>query len=510
MFSFYWLICHTNLKPADRHNRHGNVMRKSLLIAFLIALMISGLAFVGSLYFGAAQSGTNVTGIISSDTIWTMSNSPYTLTGNTLVYQGVTLTIQPGVVVNLGSFYIEVNGTLSARGNPTYMITFNGGQITFTSFSNGWNEQTDSGCLIENAIINQTSINGSNPLKIDSSIINGKIYVTSSIISDNTITSAIDGSQSVISNNVIKSDITSESSVISNNTVTGNIQLGYISGNVASGDSSTVSNNIINGSISAISREGKPEIFNNTISTKNGNGIGCSGYGSIFNNYIYGCQDGISLYTVRGLGGNLPCYATVENNLVVDNTQGIVIGLSSVFGPGTICPTILNNTISGNSVGISLSESNYVSSPTILNNNLQNNSNYNFYLAAPNNVDVTYNWWGTTDQQAINQTIYDFKDDFTLGVVNFVPFLTAPNPQAPNLNVPIPTPASTQSPSPSPTTISTPTPTSSTAPSSSPSTSQSQQPLSSLTIELIVAVMVIVIMAVAIGAFLLGKKAGQK
>ena len=110
------------------------------------------------MHFVAAQSGTNVSYIISQDSTWTPAGSPYTLTGNTLVYQGVTLTIEPGVTVNLGSYYIEVNGTLSAIGNPTDKITFNGGQITFTSFSNGWNEQTDSGSLIENTNINQTSI----------------------------------------------------------------------------------------------------------------------------------------------------------------------------------------------------------------------------------------------------------------------------------------------------------------------------------------------------------------
>ena len=93
-------------------------------------------------------------------------------------------------------------------------------------------------------------------------------------------------------------------------------------------------------------------------------------------------------FTPRGFGGDLPCWATVENNLIVDNTQGIDIELSSVFGPGTVCPTILNNTISGNSVGIYLSESYYNSTPTIQNNNLQNNSNYNFNLAEPNNIDV--------------------------------------------------------------------------------------------------------------------------
>ncbi|MEJ2244444.1 MAG: hypothetical protein P8X87_07990, partial [Candidatus Bathyarchaeota archaeon] len=38
--------------------------------------------------------------------------------------------------------------------------------------------------------------------------------------------------------------------------------------------------------------------------------------------------------------------------------------------------------------------------------------------------------WGTTDIQAINMTIHDYKFEFDLGRVNFCPFLTEPNPEA--------------------------------------------------------------------------------
>jgi hypothetical protein len=86
---------------------------------------------------GLAQRGTNNTGIIAQDTTWTTSGSPYTLIGNTRVFQGLTLTIQPGTTVKLGNYYIEVNGTLSAIGNTKEKITFNGGQIIITTVSNG-------------------------------------------------------------------------------------------------------------------------------------------------------------------------------------------------------------------------------------------------------------------------------------------------------------------------------------------------------------------------------------
>jgi hypothetical protein len=427
--------------------------KTQMLLSALAVLIVSLFA---SMPFGLAQSGTNVTGIIAQDTTWMLSGSPYTLTGNTLVDQGVKLTIQPGVTVNLGSYYIRVNGTLNAKGTASEKIIFNSGQISFTASANGWNEQTSSGCIIENSIINQTSFFNSNPIKIDSCIIISQITVASSIISNNIVTGSINSQSLIPAIGQINPPV--DTSVISSNTVYGNIVLGSVSlGAVtAPSEACIVSNNIVYGSIISSSPQGTPQIFNNTVST---GGIGCTGYGSIFNNYVYGCQNGISLYTVRVFGGNLPCFATVESNIAVGNSIGVKISLSDVHGGALPTPTVQENAILGNSIGISLSVSGYTTAPIIQNNNLQNNSNYNFYLSAPNNVNVTYNWWGTVDQQAINQTIYDFKNDFNLGTVTYVPFLTAPNPQAPSVNTPIPTPTPSVSPStPSPSASQTPAP----------------------------------------------------
>jgi len=414
------------------------------VLAFLALVSVLLSPLVYQLPFGQAQSGTNVSYILSQDTTWTTSGSPYTLTGNTLVYQGVTLTIHPGVTVNLGSYYIEVNGTLSAVGSQANKITFNGGQITFTASS--------SGGRFENVNL-ETDISTATPLNIDSCNITGQITGPNLTVTNCVINGQIQAQ--IISN---EDALQSESSVISDNVVTGQINIGYFYFDAISGDTSTVFNNSVNGSITVISSEGTPQIYNNTVS---GGGIQCTGYGSILNNYVYGCQEGISLYTVRVFGGEFPCYATVENNLVVDNSHGIDIELTSVFVAGTICPTISSNTIFGNSVGIYLSESNYNSTPIIENNNIQNNSDYNFYLQAPNNVNASYDWWGTTSQQAINRTIYDFKEDFNLGTVNFVPFLMAFNSQAPSVNTvmatptPSPTQSSTSTPSQTPTPSST-------------------------------------------------------
>ena len=73
-------------------------------------------------------------------------------------------------------------------------------------------------------------------------------------------------------------------------------------------------------------------------------------------------------------------------------------------------------------------------------------------MDASNNVDVSNNWWGTTNTTTISQSIYDFNDDFNLGTVRFQPILTSPNSNAPAPPTPTPTPT------PEPTSTPTPTP----------------------------------------------------
>ncbi|PVX23672.1 MAG: hypothetical protein CW691_09945, partial [Candidatus Bathyarchaeum sp.] len=70
---------------------------------------------------------------------------------------------------------------------------------------------------------------------------------------------------------------------------------------------------------------------------------------------------------------------------------------------------------------------------TLVYNNIYDNSEYNINFLSTSSLNATYNWWGTTDTEAIAQTIYDYYEDFYLGKVNFTPLLTEPNPQSPSL-----------------------------------------------------------------------------
>ena len=132
----------------------GVFMTKLAYTILLITITISGLAFVNSINPTSGQTGTEVNGIISSNTTWTQANSPYTFTGPVAVNVGVTLTIQAGVTININSlYYLQVNGTLVAIGANTNQIRLSGGYIKFMQSSTSWNQQTQTGCIIDNAVL---------------------------------------------------------------------------------------------------------------------------------------------------------------------------------------------------------------------------------------------------------------------------------------------------------------------------------------------------------------------
>lgn len=466
---------------------------------------------IGNIYVYSAQASVEITGIINSDTTWTKANSPYTFTGNILVSKGVILTIEPGVTVNFNGYYIRVNGTMSAIGNSAEKIYFSNGQIDFTSASNSWNEQTGSGSIIENAILNNSiSISNASP-KLSKNSISYAINIEhgSPIISDNNINGTITalGGTAIISNNIITGKISlpaEGSPEISNNTITGGISTLY--------GSPVIFNNIIigTGRAAIFVGGGNPVISKNTI--KNGNyGIELSAglerfiMAVISDNTISECTTA-GIYAEDFLKPTWgTCTATIERNLINNVGKGITVGSSKNI-------VIRSNTIANNSVGIN----NPSSSTLIINNNIQNNIQNSIYMYDSTDVNATYNWWGTTDTQTINQTIFDFKNDFNLGTINFVPFLTEPNPQAvPDPNAPIPTPAPSLSSSPSPSTSPSPSPTPSTSPSPSqsptvsPGQSGTQIPIE-LSLEKIVILLLSVIVVLLIVVIALTRKRNRK
>ena len=73
---------------------------------------------------------TEVGGIISSNTVWTLANSPYIITSEVQIAHSITLTIDPGVRVIGNNETIRVFGTLNADGTESSRIIFDTVHIT--------------------------------------------------------------------------------------------------------------------------------------------------------------------------------------------------------------------------------------------------------------------------------------------------------------------------------------------------------------------------------------------
>ena len=119
------------------------------------------------LFVSRPASAANVSGIIDTDTTWTLSESPYRVVGNIRVSEEATLTIEPGVTVRFqrnvnaaeGSFLL-VEGTLNAQGTVDDPIIFTAvdrlspwGGLLFMDSSKDWDDSTSSGCILDNCVI---------------------------------------------------------------------------------------------------------------------------------------------------------------------------------------------------------------------------------------------------------------------------------------------------------------------------------------------------------------------
>ncbi|MCW4046742.1 MAG: right-handed parallel beta-helix repeat-containing protein [Candidatus Bathyarchaeota archaeon] len=271
----------------------------------LIMVILLSLVFVGNVHSDTVQGYEAVNGIITSDTTWTKANSPYNLTGNVAIDKRVTLTIEPGVTVNLNSYFIRVNGTLTARGTSTDNICLNDGYLEFTASSAGWNPQTGTGCIIENAVIN--------------SII--RTTQVSLLINNNTITKSLSlaGGSPIVSKNTIaifSDDPQSRARAIS---ISDTLYL-------SSKNTALIIDNMISGGFeqaTIVIGSGSPIIQRNIISNNYGYG-GNLGYG----------QAGIFIYPNAS--------PIIKQNTITKNANGIVLL------EGNSNPTIVYNNIEDN------------------------------------------------------------------------------------------------------------------------------------------------------------------
>ena len=126
-----------------------------LALTILIGAMIWSLSPVDAYQY---KSGN-----IISNTTWTKDEGPYRLTGTVYVNTGVTLTIEPGTVIDFYSYNLYVYGTLNCQGTSDNKIVlyssapYTSSSVYFQS-SPSWNETTNSGSIIDNAVLSSTGV----------------------------------------------------------------------------------------------------------------------------------------------------------------------------------------------------------------------------------------------------------------------------------------------------------------------------------------------------------------
>jgi len=278
-------------------------LAKKLLLTLLVCLALSHSKF-SILHVSASAS---VTGVISENTTWGMSDSPFTLTGNILVQSGVILTIEPGVVVDFGIYYLQIEGTLRAIGTEETRIKISGvgdqhnnkGRIYFTDSSPDWDEEANSGSILENCNISSLH---SYPIEIQTSTCPkiSKCYINMDISSG------------------------SPSGILANNGIIINNTLSHTSYPIRVHGTAQVS--------------GYPKILNNTI-RNNGNGIYLSSGSPTVTGNLFIDNAGND----GGIRIDYGCSPNISNNTIRDNDNGIVI--INGQSPG---PSITYNNIFGN------------------------------------------------------------------------------------------------------------------------------------------------------------------
>ncbi|PVX23001.1 MAG: hypothetical protein CW691_11840 [Candidatus Bathyarchaeum sp.] len=332
-----------------------NKITVSLSRTFLITLLVFGLTQVAVTQVFAQAPGLII--FINSDTTWTKADSPRTLTGPVFVSNGATLTIESGVSVDCNGYYLLVNGTLRVIGSAQEKIRISKiERFEFTEFSEGWNEQTGSGSILENAIIGCGLTAGSIPLRVIGCVFDGDVTVGgSSVISGCSLGDLkCEGSLCVL-DSIINGGVNAENSVISNN---------IIEEHVYSGNNSVVSYNTIGGIV-----HGR-EILNNNIT---GTYQIIEGHVNVVSGTIVSNNTIVGRVTVRG-------EAIVSNNWIQGNYTMIIKDLVGYMGMrssvavyyGAInvqggSPLICNNFVDGG-ITTSIDES----SPIIINNTVIN------------------------------------------------------------------------------------------------------------------------------------------
>jgi PKD repeat protein len=411
----------------------------------------------------SVSAATNIGGSITSDTTWTEANSPYIVTSNVLVSQGVKLTIEPGVTARFNDgLSLRIDGTLIARGNSSNIIIFTSnnsppgagdwGNIFFTGTSvdatfDDAGEYTG-GCILEKVIAEYggggdtkgiIEVDSSSPLIKDSVIwksshsgiyaSSAKPKIVNNTIYDNSFYGIyvsqwgyyVDIWNNTISNNlqdgiyVVRASGNITNNMIENNKGSGVRLTGDTGGNVV------VSGNVIRNNLQwgVYADNGDYTITRNLVFLNKAGGIFMNSGRKVVNNIV-----------ADNLGRGFSSYHAappLRNNVFVRNKGDYAV----YYAPYSGAMNVDNNTITQNEGTLGTvylhawTTGPYVGYPLFNHNNIFDNTApyevLNDYTSGTT-INAEDNWWGTSNETEISAKIYDWFDKSTIGLIDYSPY----------------------------------------------------------------------------------------
>ena len=382
------------------------------------SITYSSTTYGGGIY---AQSGANVTN--------------NTVTGNTLPSYGqgagiyLSASTATGNTVSNNSSANTYGGGLYATSSTVSNNTVSNNTVSGRCYGCGMYIETNS-TATGNTITGNVLTAGSN------AVYGGGLYAISSTVTDNTISdNTLNGAYSVAGGGLYASSC----ATVSNNRISGNTSTASYAiqgGGVYQYSGSFTGNTVSNNSATSNSTSTSYDI--------EGGGVYFQSSGSFTANTI-------ADNTARTTGANVPIYGagvyfsgngSFQTNAIVRN-QAITNG-GFVFGAAAWLNStgqIKENTVIGNIAPDSDDAGGlYIAAQsTVINNNLYANGDAAYLgsdlanaLPQTNpDLNANNNYWGMTAADLIPGMINDWYDDLTKGLVDYEPFVTLPNLNAP-------------------------------------------------------------------------------
>ncbi len=368
--------------------------------------ILSTIIMIISISF-STKAFTNVSGGIYADITWTLANSPYIVVDNVVVFPGITLTIEPGVLVKFeDTKYLEIRqGTLIANGTVVDTITFTSNSLTPTPGI--WGSTTNGGIWLNNAVAS-TSFNFITIIYATIGIYNaGNIHIKNSLFNNN-----LSGLSSIYGTQIDSCIFRLNSAGIgnSNGVIYNFCTISNNTNGIATLTGGSLLNCIIDSNQTGLGNSDGPKIHHCTISY-NQTGMACDpccGGAMIVQNCVVDSNSTVGL----SINGNGLADSVMDNEIKFNG-----IGLVSATCPGNGGHSqFTRNIIENNTIGIQVG-----GCSDIYCNSFCNNTSYDLQNRLSTTISVPNNYWCTTDSAAIELLIYDGHDNSSYGLVNFMP-----------------------------------------------------------------------------------------